>query len=55
MKKEKNMDRTRARERKAKALAALDEIQKKSVSEGKDKMTLEEINRIIADVRKGYK
>ncbi len=55
MKNDKNLNRNRAAESKVKALAALDKIQKKSVSEGKDKLTLEEINKIIADVRKGYK
>lgn len=55
MKNDKNLNRSKAAERKAKALEALDKIQKKSVSEGKDKITLEEINRIISEVREENK
>jgi antitoxin (DNA-binding transcriptional repressor) of toxin-antitoxin stability system len=41
--------------RRAKAINAMKKMQETSVSLGNDKMTLEEINAIIKDVRKGKK
>lgn len=41
--------------RKAKAVSAMKKMQETSVSSGNDKMTFEEINAIIKDVRKNKK
>ena len=39
-------------DRRAQAIAAIEDIQKRSIRLGLDKMSLKEINRIIKDVRK---
>ncbi len=41
--------------RKYRAFEAIESLQRQSMASGKDKMTMEEVNEIIADVRKDYK
>jgi antitoxin (DNA-binding transcriptional repressor) of toxin-antitoxin stability system len=52
---DKNLEETLAAIRQAKAIQAVRKMQEISVSLGNDKMTLDEINAIIADTRKNKK
>jgi antitoxin (DNA-binding transcriptional repressor) of toxin-antitoxin stability system len=52
---DRNLEETLAVIRQAKAIQAVRKMQEISVSLGNDKMTLDEINAIIADTRKNRK
>ncbi len=53
--KDKNIEDILSSVKKFRAFEAVESLQLQSMASGKDKMTLKEINEIIADVRKGYK